>query len=241
MSWHHQVPQKLQRFHGHQRKVEVFIQMLQVNITSSLRDFFIDNCLRRNAGLWSHTYCFTSSQVETKMRVMKAGLSSWSMRHYRRCQRNQCSVKLARLQKESIEEILKKEKAAAGVPRPVKNTARKSFSGSERTVVVRSKEEDKAIDELLEDSSDESETNTKAAAVLEPNKIVSFASGFATWTEKHDEDMIQIKKDPDRGVTVPKPLPELQKIYINNSPNQAKSVPNREIECVDLCSSDEDS
>ena len=171
------------------------------------------------------------------MRVMKAGLSSWSMRHYRRCQRNQCSVKLKRLQKESIAEIIEKEKAAASCPRPVKNTARKSFSGSERTVISRSVEEDKAIDELLEDSSDESEANTKAAAA-EPNKIVSFASGFASWTEKHDEDMVQIKKDPDRGVTVPKPLPELQKIYINNSPKQ--SVPNREIECVDLCSSDED-
>ena len=171
---------------------------------------------------------------------MAAGLSSWSMRHYRRCQRNQCSVRLKRLQKDAIEEIIEQEKAAAANARPVKNTARKSFSGSERVVGVRSKEADKAIDELLEDSSDESENNTKVPD--EPNNIVTFASGFATWSDKPEQDMsVQIKRDPDqRGVSVPKPLPELQKIYINNSPKQPKSVPNREIECVDLCSSDED-
>ena len=181
------------------------------------------------------------------MRVMKAGLSDWSMRHLRRCQNNIYSVRLKRLNKESIDQALQEMKSK---PKPIKNTARKSFSGSER-VIVRSAEDDKAIDELLEDSSDgvESEAGAKPMEV-EANNIVTFGNGFATWTDKHDKDVepeeVKIKEEPDSKkpqIKVPKPLPELQKIYITNIANGQPSIsskPKANIECVDLCSSDED-
>merc|ERR1712117_146253 len=130
----------------------------------------------------------------------------------------------------------------------IKNRARKSFPQTRR--VVMSKEDEKVIDELLEDSSDESVAPVPPPPPAEPNNIVQFAgAGFATWTDKHDnevemKDINHIKQEngSHTNISVPRPLPELQKIFtkdtMTSSQNKSK---NREIiECVDLCSSDEE-
>ena len=64
--------------------------------------------------------------------------------------------------------------STAGVVK-VKNTARKSFPNSNR--VNMSREDEKVIDELLADSSDEAEPEPKIIPV-EPNNIVTFASAI---------------------------------------------------------------
>ena len=211
-----------------------------------------DFVYRKKANLWTHTYCFTASQVEIKERAMRAGLSSWSMRHYRRCQKKQTKVRVKRLPKDFIDGVLARNADSVEINQSklVKSTARKSFPNSNRVVMKR--EDDKVIDELLEDSSDEAEHEAKVP--VEPNNIKQYASGFATWTDKHDTDPVveidldqgQIKEEGGTGsnqvaaksISVPRPLPELQKIYINNT---VKKSQNKDIECVDLCSSDEDS
>ena len=139
--------------------------------------------------------------------------------------------------------------STAGVVK-VKNTARKSFPNSNR--VNMSREDEKVIDELLADSSDEAEPEPKIIPV-EPNNIVTFASGFATWTDKHDiTDNIMVQHDEikieaeslvPKSVKVPRPLPELQKIYITSCTPVAQSQSpsqKQDIECVDLCSSDDE-
>jgi len=216
---------------------------------------------RKKANLWSHTYCFTPTHVETRMRVIKAGLSLWSMRHFRRCQKKQASVRLKRLNKDMIENLLtKKNHSDHGLI--VKNTARKSFPISKRIEQVSkfmsglTKEDEKVIDELLEDSSDDAEMEVEVKKVpAEPNNIVQFASGFATWSEKHGPapsepnpsahlTTDQIKQESDvegyKRISVPRPLPELQKIFVNDSAGSNVVKSNRDIECVDLCSSDEE-
>ena len=125
----------------------------------------------------------------------------------------------------------------------VKSTARKSFSGYRKD-----HEDDKVIDELLEDSSDETECDAKPVPV-EPNNIVNFATGFATWSENHDEKarVFQVKDEADlepvtkeqKRISVPRPLPELQKIYVNTAAKSSEKSPAPTIECINL-SSDED-
>ena len=183
---------------------------------------------------------------------MRAGLSSWSMRHYRRCQKKQTKVRVKRLPKDFIDGVLARNADSVEINQSklVKSIARKSFPNSDRVVMKR--EDDKVIDELLEDSSDEAEHEAKVP--VEPNNIKQYASGFATWADKHDTDPVveigqdqgHIKEEGGTGsnqvaaksISVPRPLPELQKIYINNT---VKKSQNKDIECVDLCSSDEDS
>ena len=213
---------------------------------------------RKYKNSWSHTYCFTASHIEAKMRVMKAGLSSWSMRHYRRCQKKQTKVRLKRLPKDVIDGVVSRntkidlnqiESSATGVVK-IKNTARKSFPNGKR--VNLSREDEKVIDELLADSSDEAESESKLAH-MEPNNIVTFATGFATWTDKHDikdsiivqEDEIKIEAEAlvPKSVKVPRPLPELQKIYVTSNTSLAQfqsPSQKQDIECVDLCSSDDE-
>ena len=179
---------------------------------------------------------------------MKSGLSVWSLKHYRRCQQKRPSVRLKRLPAEVVESALKNNNnsgsssAATIHPVKVKNKARKSFSGyrqpRERDPLV-----DKVIEELLEDSDEETVTIKHVEKVVPNNQIVTFATGFRTCTEK----LTQIKEERDmdtgvKNVTVPRPLPELQKIYVKNplssSANSHKE--SKEIDIVDLCSSDDD-
>ena len=103
---------------------------------------------------------------------------------------------------------------------------------------------DSVIEELLEDSDDETVnpvTIKQVEKVVPNNQIVTFATGFRTCTEKH----VQIKEEADmdttgvKCVTVPRPLPELQKIYVKNPLNSAVSSQKQEIDIVDLCSDDE--
>merc|ERR1719443_364209 len=180
---------------------------------------------RKKANLWTHTYCFTSSEVEAKERVLRAGLTGPAMRNFRKCQRKSSSVRLKRLPKDLIESVIAKNeetvKKLLTSAKVVKNTARKSFSGYRRN-----NEDDKVIDELLEDSSDEMESDSKPVPA-EPNNIVNFATGFATWTENHDDKakVFQVKDEADlepvtreqKRISVPRPLPELQKIYVNSA------------------------
>ena len=203
---------------------------------------------RKKANLWTHTYCFTASEVEAKERVLRAGLTGTAMRNFRKCQRKPSSVRVKRLPKDVIESVIAKNeetvKKLLTSTKEVKNTARKSFSGYRRDI-----EDDKVIDELLEDSSDETESDTKPVPA-EPNNIVNFATGFATWTEKHDEKarVFQVKDEADlepvtreqRSISVPRPLPELQKIYVNNAAKNPQKSKTQTIECINL-SSDEDS
>ena len=195
--------------------------------------------------MWTHTYCFTASEVEAKERVLRAGLTSTAMRNFRKCQRKTSLVRVKRLPKDFIESVIAKNEETVNklltTAKDVKNTARKSFSGYRRD-----NEDDKVIDELLEDSSDETESDMKPVPA-EPNNIVNFATGFATWTENHDEKarVFQVKDEADlepvtreqKSISVPRPLPELQKIFVNNA---AQKNQTQTIECINL-SSDEDS
>ena len=98
------------------------------------------------------------------------------------------------------------------------------------------------IDELLEDSEDELKDNIDKTAEknVPKNQIVTFASGFRTL------EVSKIKEEVDmdtgvKNVKVPRPLPELQKIYVRNSgSSSASQSQSKEIDLVDLCSSDED-
>ena len=154
-------------------------------------------------------------------------------------------MRLKRLATDVVEKALKKNKSESPAtihPVRVKNKARKSFSGyqqrRERDPVM-----DSVIEELLEDSDEEtvnSVTIKQVEKVVPNNQIVTFATGFRTCTEKH----VQIKEEADmdidvKNITVPKPLPELQKIYVKNSLNSAVSSQKQEIDIVDLCSDDE--
>lgn len=177
---------------------------------------------------------------------MKSGLSVWSMKHYRRCQKKRPSVRLKRLAAEVVESALKKivsessatiSSATIHPVKLIKNKARKSFSGYQQPR-ERDPEMDRVIEELLEDSDEENTVTIKHVEKLVPNnQIVTFATGFRTCTEK----MTQIKEEADmdtgvKNVTVPRPLPELQKIYVKNL---AVSSQKQEIDIVDLCSDDE--
>ena len=250
MSGNSQVSQELQRFHGHQREVEHLLQVIQVKVqVEAINNKILKiSHFRKKANLWSHTYCFTAAQMETKVRTMKSGLSVWSLKHYRRCQQKRPSVRLKRLPVEEVERALKNNNnsgsssAATIHPVKVKNKARKSFSGYRRSR-ERDPLVDKVIEELLEDSDDET-VNTvtikHVEKVVPNNQIVTFATGFRTCTEK----LTQIKEEADmdtgvKNVTVPRPLPELQKIYVKNPLNSALSSQKQEIDIVDLCSDDE--
>ena len=138
---------------------------------------------------------------------------------------------------ETVNKLLQKS------AKEVKSTARKSFSGYRKD-----HEDDKVIDELLEDTSDETECDAKPVPV-EPNNIVNFATGFATWSENHDEKarVFQVKDEADlepvtqeqKRISVPRPLPELQKIYVTTAAKSSQKSPAPTIECINL-SSDED-
>ena len=138
---------------------------------------------------------------------------------------------------ETVNKLLQKS------AKEVKSTARKSFSGYRKD-----HEDDKVIDELLEDSSDETECDAKPVPV-EPNNIVNFATGFATWSENHNEKarVFQVKDEADlepvtqeqKRISVPRPLPELQKIYVTTAVKNSQKSPAQTIECINL-SSDED-
>ena len=188
--------------------------------------------------------------MEAKVRTMKSGLTAESLQHYRKCQRKRPSVRLKRLSGNVIQSSLKRkseEESSGRVPtvRKIRNTARKSFSGyqnpPERDVV-----NDKVIDELLEDSDDDiasafSVTIKPVEKNVPKNQIVTFATGFRTL------EVPKIKEEVNtdagvRSINVPRPLPELQKIYVKNplissssSQNQSKSI-----DIVDLCSSDDE-
>ena len=170
------------------------------------------------------------------------------MRNFRKCQRKSSSVRVKRLPKDLIESAIAKNeetvKKLLTTAKEVKNTARKSFSGYRGN-----NEDDKVIDELLEDSSDETESDSKPVPA-EPNNIVNFATGFATWTENHDDKakVFQVKDEADlepvtreqKSISVPRPLPELQKIYVNSAAQNPQKSRAQTIECINL-SSDEDS
>ena len=155
---------------------------------------------------------------------------------------------MKRLPKDLIESAIAKNeetvKKLLTTAKEVKNTARKSFSGYRGN-----NEDDKVIDELLEDSSDETESDSKPVPA-EPNNIVNFATGFATWTENHDDKakVFQVKDEADlepvkgeqKSISVPRPLPELQKIYVNSAAQNPQKSRAQTIECINL-SSDEDS
>ena len=120
------------------------------------------------------------------------------MRNFRKCQRKTSSVRVKRLPKDLIESVIAKNEETVNKllqksAKEVKSTARKSFSGYRKD-----HEDDKVIDELLEDSSDETECDAKPVPV-EPNNIVNFATGFATWSENHDEKarVFQVKDEAD--------------------------------------------
>ena len=187
--------------------------------------------------------------MEAKERVLRAGLTGAAMRNFRKCQRKTSSVRVKRLPKDLIESVIAKneetvKKLLASTAKEMKSTARKSFSGYRMN-----HEDDKVIDELLEDSSDETENDAKPVPV-EPNNIVNFATGFATWSENHDEKarVFQVKDEADlepvthepKRISVPRPLPELQKIYVNTAAKSSQKSPAHTIECINL-SSDEDS
>ena len=181
--------------------------------------------------------------------MLRAGLTGAAMRNFRKCQRKTSSVRVQRLPKDLIESVIAKneetvKKLLTSTAKEMKSTARKSFSGYRMN-----HEDDKVIDELLEDSSDETENDAKPVPV-EPNNIVNFATGFATWSENHDEKarVFQVKDEADlepvvtqeqKRISVPRPLPELQKIYVNTAAKSSQKSPAQTIECINL-SSDED-
>ena len=164
------------------------------------------------------------------------------MKHYRKCQKKRPSVRLKRLPASVIDSGLKRlvnGREDSGHIHTVKNTARKSFSG-DRKPIVRDPEIDRVIDELLEDSEDDIEEVKPVQKSLPPNSIVTFSSGFRTLEVPKIKEEVNMDTNV-KNVNVPRPLPELQKIYVKNPPSSSSSqAQNKEIAIVDLCSSDED-
>jgi len=230
---------------------------------------------KKKANLWTHTYCFTSAEMEAKVRVMKSGLTPSAMKILRKCEKKKAGVRIKKLDKATISSVFARyaemdrlDKLDAlgistkSIPTEISNITTRTY---EKSI------DDKVIDELLEDSSSDTveevtmlpNMNHNVNGVLLPeNSFINFNNGFQKdstskcngSTEKppfesssfivRDEafsntDASPISK-PKVKISVPRPLPELQRIsYLKSLQNKVVTAP-KEIECVDLCSSDED-
>ena len=164
------------------------------------------------------------------------------MKLYRKCKEKRPLIILERLSASVIDSGLKRlvnGRVESENIHTVKNTARKSFSG-DRKPIVRDPEIDRVIDELLEDSEDDIEEVKPVQKSLPPNSIVTFSSGFRTLEVPNIKEEVDMDTNV-KNVSVPRPLPELQKIYVKNPQSSSSSqAPTKEIAIVDLCSSDED-
>lgn len=198
---------------------------------------------KKKANLWTHTYPFTAAEMELKVRILRDGLTPRALRLYRKCAVRQAKTTLKRLPEETVCAV---ESRYTGNSSLVKvDTVR------ETKVKPHNPLEDKIIDELLCENSDEEMSEECSTP---KNEIVNFENvGFRTNFQKmdlgapglasssfvvHDEAYSSsetVKSEPSascvRTFQVPRPLPELQRLT---------KVRVKEVECVDLCSSDED-
>jgi len=243
-------------------------------------------CSKKKANMWTHTYCFTAAEMEAKMRVMKSGLTPKSMRLYRKCKMKKAGLTLKKLEKETMATIYaryaemdrldKLDQLKAENEFKMRNNIGKSLS----QVSPQEPIDDKVIDELLEDTSDnDNEVNilpnmnhNDNGHIDSKNSFMNFKNvGFRTsgdnlesFTHENtpfvsssfivqDEAYSSVDhespvKKPQLKISVPRPLPELQRIgYLKSlqqrsvtKPEMEKTAAKPEVECVDLCSSDDE-
>lgn len=207
---------------------------------------------KKKASAWTHSYTFTAAETELKMRILRDGLVPRSLRLYRKCRKKKAKTSLRRLSEETVREVMARYAKMDRMEMDMNSVPARTDPT-----------EDRIIDELLCDNSEDE----GVAASSEPkNDIVNFKNvGFRTSFESfekggglasfivHDEayssgggapqlhhalsgeegGVKQEPHPPGRQFQVPRPLPELMKLC------QARQGA-KEVECVDLCSSDED-
>jgi len=218
-----------------------------------------NNCYRaskKKANLWTHTYPFTAAEMELKVRILRDGLTPRALRMYRKCSIRRAKATIMRLPDDTVREYEARYKEMTRLD----NIETKSRP-------IRDPIEDKLINELLCENSLDGDISEKSASTP-INDIVSFENvGFRTSFEGsgeqlsetaapglasssfvvHDEAysssssaeggpaaIVKTEPGPARTFQVPRPLPELQRL------GRDKEQQKVEVECVDLCSSDED-
>jgi len=234
-------------------------------------------CSKKKANMWTHTYCFTDAEIEAKVRVMKAGLTTKSLRLYRKCNRKKVGLTLKKLEKETVASVFARYAEMERLDKldqlkaETEFRSRNKMNGSPLKVTPPEPIDDKVIDELLEDASD-NENDIKPLPNMNHsengysnsnNSFMNFKDvGFRTSTDNiepfthkntpfvsssfivQDEayssnDHESPVRKPQLKISVPRPLPELQRIgYLKSV--QSKAVTKPEVECVDLCSSDDE-
>jgi len=249
-------------------------------------------CSKKKANQWTHTYCFTAAEMEAKMRVMKSGLTPKSLRLYRRCKNKRMGVDIKKVRKDTVTAVLARYAEMDRLDKLDQLKAeqefklRNSFVKSSTVNNTHEPVDDKVIDELLEDGSD-NENEVKILSNINQNEnghaeslknsfmnfenvgfrtnldnIESFthentpfvSSSFIVQDEAYssNEQESSAARKPQLKISVPRPLPELQRIgcfksvhqngTITTQSGKAKTVarPEVEVECVDLCSSDDE-
>jgi len=254
-------------------------------------------CSKKKANLWTHTYCFTTAEMEAKVQNMKAGLTPKSLRLYRRCNKKKVGLTLKKLEKETLAMIYSRYAEMERLDKLDQLRAESEFKFRNKLkegpakVIPQEPIDDKVIDELLEDASDnENEVqmlpnmnhNDNGLSHLPPhhphpnhqpqpsqlplhskNNFMNFKNiGFRTSMDNlesfthqstpfvsssfivQDEayssnDQESAVRKPQVKISVPRPLPELQRIgYLKSLQKASATKP--EVECVDLCSSDDE-
>jgi len=241
-------------------------------------------CSKKKANLWTHTYCFTAAEMEAKMRVMKSGLTPKSLRLYRRCKKSKMGVEIRKVRKDAVAAVFARYAEMDRLDRLDQLQAEQEFKL--RNNIVKSSQanaqepvDDKVIDELLEDVSDNESDEIKVLPNINhagnghtngsKNSFMNFknvgfrtnmdsiesfthentpfvSSSFIVQDEAYSSnDHESLVSKPQLKISVPRPLPELQRIRFTKSVPRQQSqtvtaVTRPEVECVDLCSSDDE-
>jgi len=238
-------------------------------------------CSKKKANLWTHTYCFNAVEVEAKVQNMKAGLTPKSLRIYRKCNKKKVGLTLKKLEKETMALIYSRYAEMERLDKldQLRAEAEFKFRNNDGQAVKETSQEpidDKVIDELLEDASDNenevqmlpnmNHTDNGHPPRPSPNSKNNFmkfknigfrtnldnlesfthrntpfvSSSFIVQDEAYSSnDQESVVRKPQLKISVPRPLPELQRICYLKSLQKA-SVSKPEVECVDLCSSDDE-
>jgi len=227
------------------KSVEEYIRELESRCPGTSRAFKSSNAAmdvkarwnityRKKNNMWTHTYCFTAAQMEKRMRELRCGLTDEAMRLLKKCRRKTSKLKLKRLTdsaegRELIDRV--KRRYAEEHQQFLKEEAKKKEI--ERLKKLKKKPGDR--DESSDATSVEEDTLENVKRMK--NSFVKFENvGFRTNGSFVVQDEIVTPSFTTRpfrpAFTVPPSLPSLQKM--------AKPKVTKEVECVDLCSSDED-
>lgn len=245
------------------KSVEEYIRELESKCPGTPRAFKSSNAAfdvkakwqvtyRKRSNAWTHLYCFTAAQMEKRMRELRCGLTDEGLRLLRKCQRKKAKLKLKRLtddvegremidrvkaryEEEHRQFLMEEAKKKEEKLKRIKKHAVSRINRDGPTAAS-----DPIIDELLRDDSSDGasvEEDNLDNVRKSKNSFVKFENvGFRTngsFVVKDEIVTPSFTTHPFRpSFSVPPSLSSLQKM---SKPKIAK-----EVECVDLCSSDED-